>query len=126
MSIIRRVLRAVRLISLGKPLFQSVTHSRLFQNYCLMIMCLQFHIFFTIDFQLGKQEDAEEFLSCILDGMHEEMSAAVSLNSEPNHTGIVTYLTFSLTLCLNWNKANLSEFYKTKLHGLIFLLYNCS
>lgn len=32
-------------------------------------------------FQLGKQEDAEEFLSCILDGMHEEMSAAVNLNT---------------------------------------------
>ncbi|XP_060597410.1 ubiquitin carboxyl-terminal hydrolase 10-like isoform X2 [Ruditapes philippinarum] len=32
-------------------------------------------------FKLGKQEDAEEFLSCILDGMHEEMSAAVNLNS---------------------------------------------
>lgn len=30
-------------------------------------------------FKLGKQEDAEEFLTCILDGMHEEMSAAVTL-----------------------------------------------
>ncbi|KAK3085320.1 hypothetical protein FSP39_001407 [Pinctada imbricata] len=28
-------------------------------------------------FRLGKQEDAEEFLSCILDGMHEEMSALI-------------------------------------------------
>ncbi|KAL4234192.1 Ubiquitin carboxyl-terminal hydrolase 10 [Mactra antiquata] len=33
-------------------------------------------------FKLGKQEDAEEFLSCILDGMHEEMSAAVNLNTD--------------------------------------------
>lgn len=38
------------------------------------------HDFFC-KFQLGKQEDAEEFLSCILDGMHEEMSAAVNLNT---------------------------------------------
>ncbi|XP_041375605.1 ubiquitin carboxyl-terminal hydrolase 10-like [Gigantopelta aegis] len=29
-------------------------------------------------FKLGKQEDAEEFLSCILDGLHEEMAAAIS------------------------------------------------
>lgn len=36
---------------------------------------------FFCKFQLGKQEDAEEFLSCILDGMHEEMSAAVNLNT---------------------------------------------
>lgn len=32
-------------------------------------------------FKLGKQEDAEEFLSCVLDGLHEEMSAAVNLSS---------------------------------------------
>ncbi|XP_052816281.1 ubiquitin carboxyl-terminal hydrolase 10-like [Mya arenaria] len=37
-------------------------------------------------FKLGKQEDAEEFLSCILDGMHEEMSAAVNLNCQSEHT----------------------------------------
>ncbi|XP_061189875.1 ubiquitin carboxyl-terminal hydrolase 10-like [Saccostrea echinata] len=28
-------------------------------------------------FKLGKQEDAEEFLSCILDGLHEEMSTLI-------------------------------------------------
>ncbi|KAL3859381.1 hypothetical protein ACJMK2_009604 [Sinanodonta woodiana] len=32
-------------------------------------------------FKLGKQEDAEEFLSCILDGMNEEMSATIKLVS---------------------------------------------
>lgn len=42
--------------------------------------------------QLGKQEDAEEFLSCILDGLHEEMSAAVNLNAGEtnNYTGNYT------------------------------------
>lgn len=28
-------------------------------------------------FQLGKQEDAEEFLSYILDGLHEEMTTLI-------------------------------------------------
>ncbi|XP_046359838.1 ubiquitin carboxyl-terminal hydrolase 10-like [Haliotis rufescens] len=32
-------------------------------------------------FKLGKQEDAEEFLNCILDGLHEEMSATINLAS---------------------------------------------
>ncbi|KAK3596874.1 hypothetical protein CHS0354_029053 [Potamilus streckersoni] len=32
-------------------------------------------------FKYGKQEDAEEFLSCILDGMNEEMSATIKLVS---------------------------------------------
>lgn len=31
----------------------------------------------TATFKLGRQEDAEEFLSCILDGMHEEMLACM-------------------------------------------------
>lgn len=35
-------------------------------------------------FKHGKQEDAEEFLSCILDGMHEEMKAAVTLLTKNN------------------------------------------
>ena len=38
-------------------------------------------------FQHGKQEDAEEFLSCILDGMHEEMSAAVTLINKNEKSG---------------------------------------
>ena len=28
---------------------------------------------------MGRQEDAEEFLSCVLNGIHEEMLAAVKL-----------------------------------------------
>ncbi|KAK6177987.1 hypothetical protein SNE40_012836 [Patella caerulea] len=31
-------------------------------------------------FKLGKQEDAEEFLSILLDGLHEEMVAAININ----------------------------------------------
>lgn len=38
-------------------------------------------------FKCGKQEDAEEFLSFILDGMHEEMSAAVHLTADTQHNG---------------------------------------
>lgn len=38
-------------------------------------------------FQLGKQEDAEEFLSYILDGLHEEMTTLIKFaNGTP--TGI--------------------------------------
>lgn len=34
----------------------------------------------TSTFRLGRQEDAEEFLSCILDGMHEEMLACMRVH----------------------------------------------
>ncbi|XP_063441389.1 ubiquitin carboxyl-terminal hydrolase 10-like [Mytilus trossulus] len=34
----------------------------------------------TATFKLGRQEDAEEFLSCILDGMHEEMVACMRVH----------------------------------------------
>ena len=30
-------------------------------------------------FQHGRQEDAEEFLTCVLNGLHDEMVAAVNL-----------------------------------------------
>ena len=35
----------------------------------------------------GGEEDTEEFLSCILDGMHEEMSAAVTLLNKNDKAG---------------------------------------
>ena len=67
--------RIIKLFSLVE------THVERMWYNMLSITCLQ----------LGKQEDAEEFLSCILDGMHEEMSAAVNLNADPNHTGKITH-----------------------------------
>ena len=44
--------------------------------------------------QQGKQEDAEEFLSCILNGMHEEIVKLGNMEEKPqpnvttNHSGI--------------------------------------
>ena len=38
----------------------------------------------------GRQQDAEEFLGCVLNGAHEEMESAISAVSEPasNTTGV--------------------------------------
>lgn len=38
-------------------------------------------------FKLGKQEDAEEFLSCVLNLLHEEMVAAVKVVEEDRQSG---------------------------------------
>lgn len=45
-------------------------------------------------FQGGKQEDAEEFLSFVLNGLHEEMAAAIKQVAQVNnvndhHPGMV-------------------------------------
>ncbi|ESO96906.1 hypothetical protein LOTGIDRAFT_214445 [Lottia gigantea] len=55
-------------------------------------------------FKLGKQEDAEEFLSILLDGLHEEMAAAINSKDDsweqvgPKNKSVVTRrATFSKT-----------------------------
>ncbi|XP_060080654.1 ubiquitin carboxyl-terminal hydrolase 10-like [Ylistrum balloti] len=59
-----------------KP-FQDITQGKEFEpvNVYKMLQVMQANQ----TFRLGRQEDAEEFLSCILDGLHEEMASVIQL-----------------------------------------------
>lgn len=42
-------------------------------------------------FQRGKQEDAEEFLTCLLNTLHEEIGEAIKQNCKEKGTSPVSY-----------------------------------
>lgn len=56
-------------------------------------------------FQLGKQEDAEEFLSYILDGLHEEMTTLIKFAN-----GTPTGKTKWKIINLNWTSVKFPYF----------------
>ncbi|XP_069112762.1 ubiquitin carboxyl-terminal hydrolase 10-like [Argopecten irradians] len=68
----------------GRRMFQDITQGKEFEpvNVYKMLQVMQANQ----TFRLGRQEDAEEFLSCILDGLHEEMASVIQLvngNTDP-------------------------------------------
>ncbi|OWF38010.1 ubiquitin carboxyl-terminal hydrolase 10-like [Mizuhopecten yessoensis] len=61
----------------GRRMYQDISTGKEFEpvNVYKMLQVMQANQ----TFKLGRQEDAEEFLSCILDGLHEEMASVMQL-----------------------------------------------